>query len=392
MRLHPFFTKLISYGGISINDGILRIWKDPNIFVEKNVYATFHFECYEVLGKDFEDLIYIIGEMIGYINSIILGEFFGISATRIWIDDHTDADDFMNGATQDGWGKCTMVNYPEKDKPIKLYCEIKDEQIPLNVINKYKTAKKVKLHSYVTGIISGGARYLYKKQAVVIEEVCQANDNRNLCKLKAMESKKPVISKLLVKSGINLQDLYKKVDMLYKKREYEFKPFTMFKISYGDGNFQVKNYYGSVMTVLAHAPIHYVIKKSMKREKFVKMQNNTAKVHAEVLKNQNPNIKDYGLTSLKKIFEDVSVFGYGKFDISIYGEKNNIINLTNKNNAFANDYKALFGNQKECVDDYLCALFVNIMKVFFNKESTCEEINCSAKTDDYCVFKITIIN
>ena len=391
MGINAFFSRIISYGMISINNGVLLIWKDPNIFLERRTYVTFHFECYKALGQDFEDLMYVLGKMSGYNSSVTLGDIFGVGKDKIWSDNPKDSDNFTNGATQDGWGDVKITKYTDNTPKSFIEFEIIDKNLPTDIINAYKEKKDVKLHTYVTGILGGGCKYLSKTESDAYEKQCVVNnDSYTKCLVRGDNVEKELKSKILQDLKIDMKDLYSKSAPMYKSRKYEFKPSTAFKINFGDGSFKIKNYHGSVMVIISYCILHHALKRKLDAKKYQEILNKTSLAQCESLKKELINVKGFGFKSLQTILDDVSMFGYGKFEVIITGENNKTVWIYNKNNPVAKDYLTLFGKQENPVDDYLSSLFTNIFKTFFNLNVTCTEVNCIAKMNNSCEFKIII--
>src|SRR3972149_2744231 len=91
-----FFNHMVSYGGFSLEDGIMRVWGDPSLFTPLRGFAVLYNELKKDLGKDANDIFYWIGRLYGRNSSILLMKKFGFDKRKL--------PDFVNGATQDGFG------------------------------------------------------------------------------------------------------------------------------------------------------------------------------------------------------------------------------------------------------------------------------------------------
>ena len=91
---------------------------------------------------------------------------------------------------------------------------------------------------------------------------------------------------------------------------------------------------------------------------------------------------------LKSLLEQIKILGLGTTKLLVINKHKFIVNLYK--GTFPNQYKKLFGIQKECVDHFMCGIIEETFDSIFNKKSQVIEKICIAQGKKNCIFEITI--
>jgi len=101
------------------------------------------------------------------------------------------------------------------------------------------------------------------------------------------------------------------------------------------------------------------------------------------------NKKNIGkIKILKSLLEQIKTLGLGDVKLLVINKHKFIINLYK--GTFPNQYKKLFGIQKEGVDHFMCGIMEEIFDSVFNKKSQVIEKLCIAQGKKNCIFEIVI--
>jgi predicted hydrocarbon binding protein len=372
-KISQFFNRLVAYGGFNINEGVMYVWGDPSIFVPMPAFVEMFRYLEKKIGEgDTHEIFYWLGRVYGKNSTLMLANRFGI--------DKKDIPEFINGATQDGMG----LLYLKQENHFKngITQGIIEGTNSVFAEEYYKRYGKQKnpIDFYLLGILSGGGEPLYNTPIIGKEIECVARgDKCCIYDLKSIESlpKTNFFQNLDIKES----EILEKARVLTLNRKSSFKFLGKKEIEFGDGSFKLKSIKGINLPVYGLVLLNYIVKNYLKDEKII-LEENISRCFIESIK---PRLQK---KDLRDILKELEIFGYGKFEIKVAGQKNVII--SNESNPYPKDYLQIFGRNKEPVDTFVCSLIQEALKVN-NKKSIVKETTCRARGDSACTFKIDFI-
>jgi predicted hydrocarbon binding protein len=383
-----FFDHLVAYGGISIEDGVIYVWVDPNIFVPADAYAVLQEEGRKEFGNDFLELLYWLGKFSGYNASVMLNKRFGLKVDRCYEDDHKDIDNFGNGATQDGWGYCEIISFVKRGQPISFDVTNKESKIAQSSVLIYGKQEKYMGHPYLSGILAGGTQFVFNKDCKSEEKECMM-EGKPQCLFTVSETATKEHSKLLQQLKLDEEFLYKKGLDLYFGRQHSFKIITKRNVKFGDGNFMIDKFSGCVIGIMAFTILNHVLQEKLGDKKTEYFDKITRK-QTENIRALYPDIKIYNERNLLKVFEILQNFGFGSFRVT-QSSKTRII-IANTNNPMTDDHKSFFGISKNPVDLYVTHLLKNTLSVMFSLDVKVEEMLCKAQGKPACIYQVDFLS
>lgn len=105
----------------------------------------------------------------------------------------------------------------------------------------------------------------------------------------------------------------------------------------------------------------------------------------KIYKNKNlPNIK-----AVKYLLEQIKISGLGKIKLFNIDKNRFIVNIYN--GSYPNQYKKLFGLQKEPIDHFMCGIIEETFESVFNKKTKVEEKLCISQGKKNCIFEVNLI-
>lgn len=384
-----FFERLMSYGGISTDPGIIYMWGDPDVLIPTEAFTILQEKLIEKLGEEGENLIIWAGRMNGYQASVVLEKKFGIPFTKIWNDNHEDMDNLINGATQDGYGFIKAVSYPEKGKsPIKFTLGGTNCNIGKKTLELF--GKKSKgMDFFELGIIFGGSDFLFKKNFSLKESKCIAKgDEECIFDIYEGDDQYKIISTLFKKVNIDQKNLEKKMESLYLKRPSKGGFVNAKKIQFGNGNFVFLGLTGVVFASRIMVPFFEYLKKRLSSKDYEELLNEFSKGYLEELFRGLSENKAKTTKDILKLIERLNLLGLGEFKLA--SSSNKLLFIENKTNTLAQDRKFLLGTSKIPTDDFIAILLKNVLEKFYNSSVNVIESECIAQGKMRCLFKITI--
>jgi predicted hydrocarbon binding protein len=370
-RISEFFNHMIAYGGFNVEDGVMKIWGDPSLFVPMEAFITLFYEIENKLGKDTaHDVFYWLGRLTGKNATEMLIKRYGLNRKNI--------PDFLNGATQDGMGYLRIKDYDNINLTYAIVTSI-NSTFAIEYSKKYgKTNFPVDY--YLGGILAGGIEPLVDQIAHVYEKECMAKGDSQCLYYFEPLTNHPQYD-FFKNLNLNEDDILKKARLLMLKRKGKFKIFGKKDIKFGDGTFVFNKIQGMCLMSYAKVIFDQIIKLKINEDK----KNIDSKFVDKCLE----VIKDRILKKdLRDILKEIEIFGYGKFEIKFSGSKK--ILISNSNNPYSMDYIEIFGYSKNPVDDFIVILLQKIYELN-GKKVNIKETQCIAKRDKFCTFEITFL-
>ena len=91
-KISEFFSHMVAYGGFSFEQGTMKIWGDPSIFIPITGFLKIVKIMEEKIGKEkTNDILYWLGRLYGKNSTLMLMKRFGFKKE--------DIAEFVNGAT-----------------------------------------------------------------------------------------------------------------------------------------------------------------------------------------------------------------------------------------------------------------------------------------------------
>lgn len=369
-KISEFFNHLIAYGGFNFQEGLMRVWGDPSLFIPMNAFVYLFHELEEQLGKDqAHEIFYWLGRLYGKNSTLMLIKRFGADKSNI--------PEFVNGATQDGMGYLRIKQYDKENLTT-------GEVIGTNSIFALEYKKRygkqtTPIDFYLCGMLAAGTEPLFDIWIKVSEKKCMVKEEDSCLYFFEQIKEKPRFN-FFNSLKIKEEDLIKKTFSLALKRKTSFSFFKRKDIKFGDGGFNLKGFQGINLPIYGKVILDKILIELMEKKSLDVIVNSVIKETINSIK-QNILKKD-----LREILQGLEIFGYGKFDIKVAGQTKAII--SNPNNPYPEDYMQIFGRSKEPVDNFVCLLIKEALKVN-NKKAEVKELSCRAKGDKECIFEIT---
>ena len=382
-----FFERLVSYGGISTDSGIIYMWGDPDVLIPAEAFARLQEKLIEKLGKEGKDLIIWAGKISGFQSSEVLGEKFGIPFIKIWADNHEDIDNLINGATQDGLGLIKAIDYPKNNKNIKFSLSGTDcnvSQKTLELLGKKDEGRDL----FVMGIMLGGAEFLYKKSLSINEKTCICMGQKDCIFNLEEGDQTKLLSTLFKKVNINQIDLEKKIRAIYLKRPSKGSFLNAKKIQFGDGNFIFSGLKGTVAASRVMAPFFEYLKKRLSPKDHLEVLEEFSKGYLTELFKNLPETKTKTTKDILKIIEKLNLLGLGEF--KLVNSTNKLVFIENKTNPIVQDRKIIFGLSKNPTDDFISVLLKSVFEKFYKTKIEVQELECISMGKPRCLFKIIL--
>src|SRR3989344_1217904 len=373
-KFSQFFAHLVAYGGFTIEDGIIYVWNDPNLFIPLNSYVLFQKELYKILGQEkANQLLYWLGKTNGKGADQVLINRFGLKPDQLG--------DFLSAAAQDGFGYCEFIKKPNvkniKDAIIRV-----DSSIARFLRNE---TSKLPVDSYFLGLIAAGGEVLYNINVRAEEVLCVAKGDKE-CRFLILKTGKPESYEFFNKIKVDPEDLLEKSRKLYMFRKSHFKIFARREVKFGDGTLRFKGIQGVIFAERVFVLLDYILFKWVGK-KYENMQEKLARSHIEEIYNPKilPNLQQKNISTMLDL---LSIFGYGRFELLKISGKT--IFIENKNNFYPQDYNVLFGLSKKSVDKFPSLLIKYLFFKYFGEMPSVDEVKCRAVHETSCLFKVVL--
>jgi len=358
-----FFNHMIAYGGFSSEEGVMKIWGDPSIFIPLKSFCDLLNLLEAKLGMDFaHEIYYWLGKLYGFNSSTLLIKKFGFNPKQL--------PDFVNGATQDGMGYVEITKYiPYKDGNVAG--EITGTNSVFALTYKEKKGKTdYPIDFYLLGVLAGGSEPLFNKYFKGAELKCMAKGDKN-CFYIIKSQKEKEKFKIFSKVSFSEEEILKKTKKLTLSRKSSFKILGRKGIKFGDGSFILYGYTG--INLPSYSKV--ILDKFLYDKYGIDFLNNLNKSFSEscIINLKNEKIKPFlDKGNLHKLFKHFQIFGLGTFNIIQMSPKSLIIR--NDNNPYIPDYLFLFKKREEFLGTFEASLIQSALKVYFNKNSIIKRI------------------
>ncbi len=369
-----FFNHMITYGGFSFENGIMRVWGDPSIFTPVRALVVYYNELKNLLSKDVNEIFYWLGRLYGKNSSIMLIKKFGFDKKKL--------PDFINGATQDGFGYIEIKNLHYHNNIFRAHVTGTNSTFSIAYKNLFGK-QNGPIDYYMCGILSGGAEPLFNDISLkCFEKECMGKDDDHcgyyLENLEKYESPK-FFKKLQFKENYIID----KSKSMALKRKIKFKFFQVKNLKFGDGRFILKGCQGFNMAVYEHIILDKIVIALLGWEKFDIIKDKLAKVYVDDTLDKSLKSKIIATQVLQKILNKIEIFGFGSLVLTRFIK--NIIILKNQNNPYTADLKELFGKIDETNIHLLSKILKYAFKRYFEKDV---KINIIKNDFKEAIFKI----
>lgn len=385
-QISQFFRRLVAYGGVSTNPGIIYIWGDPNLLIPYEAFARLEEGLIRNLKEDGKNIILWFGRISGYQSSDVLNRRFGIPFVKLWKEDHRDIDNLINGATQDGFGFFEGKTYTPKGNPVNQQIVGRNCTIGKKYAELFGKQKEEK-DFYSAGVILGGIEFPYKTRISIKETTCIAKGDKECTFDFHHDDKADYFSSLFKKSKINQKKTEDAMSSLYLKRPVKGKFVNSKNIKFGDGNFIFEGQAGVIVATRAFSPTMKIAKALLSEKTYATLIDDFAKGYVS---DSMRGISVKGTPSamqIAAIVKNLNLLGYGEF-VMINGRGKDTF-IENKTNPLVRDYVSIFGFQKKPYDELICLILKNVFEKIYNAEIFVEEVECVAQGKRRCLFKIS---
>lgn len=369
-KISQFFNHLVAYGGFNIVDGVMYVWGDPSIFIPMTAFVELVHYMEEKIGKEAHEIFYWLGRVYGKNSTLMLANKFGV--------DKKDIPEFINGATQDGMGSVYLKEENHfSDGNTQGIIEGTNSIFAEEYSKRYGKQENP-VDFYLLGILSGGGEPLYETPITGKEIECIAKGDK-CCTYDLRSVKDLPKFNFFKQTKLNEENLLQKARSLTLKRKTQFKFFGKKDIEFGDGSFRLKSIKGINMPVYGLVLLNTILKEYLKENR-QELEKLIASRFIESIKTRLQK------KELREIFKELEIFGFGKFNIRLAGQRNVIV--SNETNPYVNDYIQILERSKEPIDSLVCCLIEEAMKVN-NRTCSVRETACRAKGDKSCTFELS---
>jgi predicted hydrocarbon binding protein len=328
-KISEFFNHLVAYGGFNFNEGVMKIWGDPSIFFTMDSFVKGFIYLRENLDKDLTHKIYYwLGKLYGYNSSVMLMKKFGFNPK--------DLPDFVNGATQDGFGYVEIIKYaPTKEG--KIVGEIRGENSRFALkFKSLENSKKECIDYYLLGILNGGASPLFNKEFVGKEKKCIAKGDKNCFYVLTSINKHEEFDffKNTTIKQYEIESITKKLGLI---RKSSFKLLGKKEIKFGDGSFIFKGVEGVIIPSYGTIILEQIIFDLGGDKLLLNFQKNLAKENIESIKISK---KSLSISEILELLKKLELFCLGNFEIKLASKKKLLIK--NTNNPRVGDSRFIF--------------------------------------------------
>ncbi len=367
-KISEFFNHLVTYGGFSFENGVMKVWGDTSLFASLNGFTKYVKGIKTKLGQDADEILYWLGCLYGRNSTYLLLQKFGYDKKKI--------PDFINGATQDGFGYVELQNL--KDDGVNLDADLKIIGAPLAI--QYKNLfgnQKTPLDFYLCGILAGGSEPLFNRNIQCTETKCIAQGNE-YCFCHVNNVKNYVAPEFFKKIGLDEEAIRKKTEKMAKRRKINFKLFQRKDIKFGDGTFILNGCQGFNLASYEHVVLDKIIFLLLGEKPFFEIKEEMATAYIQDSFIKTLKTETLSQKSIIAVLERIKMFGYGSLEI--YRFQKNLLIIKNENNPYINDQKAIFGKTDNLSLDMLCRILRNSFKKYFNRDVSIKPMKVNPST------------
>ncbi len=375
-KIKEFFDHLLVYGGASFDKGILRIWGDPSLFTPLEGFVIYYHYLKKCTGKYADEIFYWLGHLYGKNSTLMLMKKFGFDKRKVA--------DFVNGATQDGFGYMDVEKLKYTNTSFDGKVEGTNSNFAIRYSKKYGI-QETPVDFYMAGILSGGSEPLFGFPIEAKEIKCMAQGKKH-CIYAVKSTSKTKTPEFFKKINLNEKLLRKRTGILGRKRKIKFSIFKKPDIKFGDGSFYLNNYQGFNLASYEHVLLDKFSYLLLGEKKFFKLKEIISKKYIKATLNKNLKSDLISKKSIQNLLEHLKIFGFG--ELKIYYFKGKKIIIKNLENPYLSDSYALFRKiDSELGLDMPAKLLKHAFKIYFNKECTAEPLKINPKISS---IKITL--
>jgi predicted hydrocarbon binding protein len=355
-HISEFFNHMITYGGFSFNNGIMKVWGDTSFFIPVDGLIIYYNELKKQLDITANDIFYWLGHLYGRNSSLMLIKKFGFDKKKV--------SDFVNGATQDGFGYMSVIELKYNNK--RFLGDV--EGTNSNFSTRYQELfgkQNMPLDFYIGGILAGGSEPLFNFNIKTTEEKCIGKGDKS-CIYKLESTKDPNIPSFFKEIELSENDIRKKTELLGQKRNIKFKIFGKKDIKFGDGSFILKGYKGFNFASYELVLLDLFSLKLLGEKKFYDIKEKVAQAYIDNTENPKLSSKIIATKQIENLLEHMKIFGFGH--LSLYRFQKNTILIKNEENPYVGDQINLFKKAEKTSLDFLTRLFRISFKKYFDKD------------------------
>jgi hypothetical protein len=350
-----FFSHMLAYGGFSFNDGVMMVWGDPSVFLPArafvHLYAAFRKE-----RRDADAIFHWVGTLTGRNATLVLMKKFGFDKHQL--------PDFVNGATQDGFG------YMEIKKMKWDHLTLTGELVGTNssfalAYKKSHGKQKAAVDSYIGGILEGGAEPLFDLNLKVVETSCMACGDR-LCTYSFTTLPAHVTPAFFRDLPFKEADVIAISKRIALRRKLNFQLFRRKDVEFGNGSFVLRSIKGFNMVVYVLMLLDAIAFEFFGKEKFSTLQDEMAKIIVD--ETFKPGLKaPLSGQAINRVLEQLMIVSLGRIQAVEFSAGKVII--MNTSNPYSTDVRDLLHTEDHSIG-LLAAMIKHAFKAYFGRTVT----------------------
>lgn len=374
--ISEFFNHLMVYGGISYGRGVLKVWGDTSLFVPIDALTVYYNLLKKSIKKEADDIFYWLGHLYGKNCTLMLMKKFGFNKKKV--------SDFVNGATQDGFGFMDVVEIKYSKNSFYGKVEGTNSHFALNY-KKMFGKQKSPVDFYMCGILGGGSEPLFGMNIEVNEKKCMSRGDKE-CIYILEDMKNPKKFKFFEKVKLNEKEIRKKTEMLGRKRKIKFSLMKKPNIHFGDGSFMLNGFQGFNLASYELVLLDFFTYKLVGEKKFNNIRGEVSKKYINGTFNKKYVSNNFSSKTIDLLFRNVlESFGFGSLTVKSFGKKKIIIQ--NENNPYFLDYVSLFKKKDAFAMEMPARLIKDAFKKYFNKNVKISSLKC---TPNKCFIELAL--
>jgi predicted hydrocarbon binding protein len=364
--IKEFFNHMLAYGGFSFDEGTMKVWGDPSVFTPLNGLLIYYNELKKNLNKTADDVFYWLGHLYGKNSSLMLIKKFGFDKKQV--------SDFVNGATQDGFGYMDVEKLECTKQFFSGEVEGTNSSFAVNYRKKFGKQKSC-VDSYMAGILAGGSEPLFGFNIKGTEIRCMAKGDK-ACYYRVDSINKPKAPVFFNKISLNEEYIRKRTAAIGQKRESKFRIFgSKQDVEFGDGRFIIKGIVGFNMASYELVLLDKIACGLLGEKKFSALKEKVASACASDTFDKTLCSKLLLTKNIQAVLDRIKLLAYG--NLAVYRFQGNRIIIKNENNPYVQDQINIFGkSDKNALDTLLRVLRIAFEK-YFGKKAEVKAIKTS---------------
>ncbi len=353
-----FFNHMLAYGGFSVNDGVISVWGDPSVFTP--LRAMVHiYDTLKQTTDQADSIMYWLGRLYGKNSTLILMKKFGFDKKKL--------PDFVNGATQDGFGYMEIASMKYNNKHLDLQMTGERSHLAINYA-KLRGKQKNPVDHYLCGILSGGAEPLFDDFPIECHETkCMAQGAKR-CEYQMNTMAAPPKFAFFKKLPFKEDYIAKKTRSMALKRKLNFSLFQRKNITFGDGSFILKGNQGFNMSVYEHIMLDKILLALLGQKKFSALKDEVARIIVEDTFDKTLHGAKMTAQNVTRMLQSLMSIGYGRLALARIAGNSCII--MSDNNSYMNDSREIFGGVNPLGVDLISKIVREGFKQYFGRDSS----------------------